>query len=145
MMREVLESGEEDVAKYAEVFAASKAVGRELNKKMRELKHGESFQCSECGDLFLATMVKWGAFLEQVKENHPGAKKPQRSECLVDVDGNVKPSGQKHNQFRCGGGFKPKRHVDQAGNGKLDAKPVGPQWFSADRSTKMVSVLRTTR
>ena len=91
------------------------------------LSHGESFQCSECGDLFLTTMVKWGAFLEQVKENHPGAKKPQRSERLVDVDGNVKPSGQKHNQFRRGGGFKRKRHVDQAGNVKFDAKPVGPQ------------------
>ena len=72
-------------------------------------------------------MVKWGAFLEQVKENHPAAKKPQRSECLVDVYGNVMPSGQKHNQFRRGGGFKPKRHVDQAGNVNLDAKLVGPQ------------------
>ena len=111
-MRAVLESGEEDLAKYAELSAASKAVSREFNKKMRELEHGESFQCSECGDLFLTTMVKWGAFREQVKENHPGEKKPQRSECLVDVDGNVKPPGQKHNEFRRGGGFKPKRHVD---------------------------------
>ena len=113
VMREVLESGEEDLArKYAELSAASTEVSRGFNKKMRKLGSGESFQCPECGDLFLTTMVKWGAFLEHLKQNHPGATKPQRLECLVDVDqdGNVKPSGQKHNRFRRGGGFKPKRH-----------------------------------
>lgn len=94
LMREVLESGEEDLArKFAELNGSSGITTQTFNKKMKKLARGESFQCPECGELFSTTMMKWGTFLDHIKTKHPDAPKPKRTACLVDVDqdGMVKP------------------------------------------------------
>ena len=84
VMRGVLESGEEELArKYAELSRSSSSTTQKFNRKMKKLAHGESFQCPECGELFSTVTVKWGAFLQHLRDNHPEAPKPQRSALLM--------------------------------------------------------------
>ena len=104
VMRGVLESGEEELArKYAELSRSSSSTTQKFNRKMKKLAHGESFQCPECGELFSTVTVKWGAFLQHLRDNHPEAPKPQRSALLMLMrPSSATPSGK----FRRGGCFR---------------------------------------
>eukprot|EP00931_Biecheleriopsis_adriatica_P086013 TRINITY_DN60753_c0_g1_i1.p1 TRINITY_DN60753_c0_g1~~TRINITY_DN60753_c0_g1_i1.p1 ORF type:complete len:263 (+),score=40.53 TRINITY_DN60753_c0_g1_i1:39-827(+) len=76
-------------------FESGHLVGVQGAKRQRKESYGESFQCPVCGELFKTVDVKWTDFLNHIAEMHPGASKPKRQACLVDVshDGAVMPYG----------------------------------------------------
>ena len=78
------------------------ASNTEPNKRKRMQAFGQSFQCPECAEIFPCASTKWGILLEHIKQVHPGAAKPNRKACLVDVaaDGTVAHSGEKHGGSR---------------------------------------------
>ena len=112
LMKELLESGEEELArKFAELSGSSGSTTPSFERKMKRLARGESFQCPECGEFFSTTLVRWCAFLDHIKTEHPHAPKPERCDCLVDVeeDGMVKPVVALNFYYRRGGRFHRKK------------------------------------
>ena len=60
---------------------------------LRPSKHGQFYRCPECSSLFSLATHKWGSFLEHIKSDHPGAKKPKRNDkgvlVLMDANGGM--------------------------------------------------------